>query len=222
MFDITHTSAHSHGEKLNFCSGFFELLREWWSEHGCLKYLHQPWASTPGQKKILPRGIRMQMEIELHVQQFYIKTIKGFLSNLWCKMRKWWCKMRKWTQGVILQKLSNCVCVFAELCKWQMRLCISKPCNVHPTSVLLWKRGRRETERGALREELSILVSIHLAVCSFYGLNQFSYSLTQIKQEVSKLNSSFMTVTALFFETFTHFCKENKSICDWIIVRENS
>lgn len=110
--------------------------------------------------------------------------------------------MRKWTLGVILQKLSNCVCVFAGLCKWQMRLCTSKPCNVHPTSVLLWKRGRRDRERRGKRRaehtgEFSpgnLFILWAKPVVLFFN--------TQKKQEVSKLNSSLMTVTAPFSATF--------------------
>lgn len=110
--------------------------------------------------------------------------------------------MRKSTLGVILQKLSNCVCVFAELCKWQMRLCTSKPCNVHPTSVLLWKRGRRDRERRGKRRaehtgEFSpgnLFILWAKPVVLFFN--------TQKKQEVSKLYSSLMTVTAPFSATF--------------------
>lgn len=115
-----HPSAHQHGYELNFGSGFFELL-SMAAKNTCT-----------GFSSAIPLF-------------FFFKKKGG--GSYFMKCKNWWRKMRKWTLGVILQNLSKCVCVFAEFCKWQMRLFTSKPWNVHPTSVLLWKRGRRDRER---------------------------------------------------------------------------
>lgn len=108
--------------------------------------------------------------------------------------------MRKWTLGVVLRNLSNCICVFAEFCKWQMRLCTSKPCNVHPTSVLLWKRGRRDRERRVKRraEHTGEYWPGHLFILRAKPVFLFLNNKSPIPW------------------------KENESFCDWIIVRENS
>lgn len=116
-------------------------------------------------------------------------------DSLFFQCKNWWCKIKKWTLGVILQKLNNCVCVLAELCKWQMSLCTSKPCNVHPASVLLWKRGRRDRERHVKRwDERTGEYYSTGSLFILWAKPVFQIFNTK-KQEDSKLNSSLMTLS---------------------------